>query len=54
MLEELRDTKVIEDRSLKSYTVHKYYFFGEVVFNDFTGLIETVKFSLVEDKKFDE
>lgn len=51
MLAELRDTKIIVD-SLKSYTVHKYYFFGEIKFNDLTGLVETVKFTLVKDNFF--
>ena len=51
MLEELRDTKIIEENN-KKYTVYKYYFFGEVVFNKITNLVETVKFTLVEDKKF--
>ena len=51
MLEELRDTKVIDDKN-KQYTIYKYYFFGEVIKNDFTELIDSVKFTLVEDKNF--
>lgn len=51
MLDELRSTKVINQDS-KSYTVYKYYFFGQIIFNDFTGKIETVKFTLVKDKNF--
>ncbi len=51
MLEELRDTKIIQDE-LKSYTVHKYYFFGEIHTNDRTGLIDSVKFTLINDYDF--
>ena len=53
MLEELRDTKVISDKN-KKYTVYKYYFFGEVFKNEYTDLIDSVRFTLVKDKKFDE
>lgn len=52
MLTELRDTHVIRD-SLKTYTVYKYYFYGEIRKNDFTGLIESVKFTLTKDNNFD-
>lgn len=51
MLDELRDTKaIIQDG--KNYMVYKYYFFGEVFTNEVTGLIETVKFTLIKDKNF--
>ena len=53
MLEELRDTKVISDKN-KKYTVYKYYFFGEVFKNEYTDLVDSVRFTLVKDKKFDE
>ena len=32
--------------------IYKYYFFGEISFNNDTGLVDTVKFTLVEDSKF--
>lgn len=51
MLEELRDTKVISQDN-KTYTVYKYYFIGENFINEETGLIETIKFTLVKDKNF--
>ena len=51
MLEELRTTKVI-DQENNSYTVYKYYFMGETFVNEESGLIETVKFTLVKDKNF--
>ena len=51
LLRDLRETKSIED-SLKKYTVYEYYFMGEVFTNETTGLIETVKFTLVKDKNF--
>lgn len=51
MLEELRDTKIIEENN-KQYTVYKYYFSGDIVFNEITNLIETVKFTLIEDGNF--
>lgn len=51
MLEELRDTKIIEEQG-KKYTVYKYYFSGDIGFNKITNLVETVKFTLIEDKNF--
>ena len=53
MLEELRDTKVIDDKN-KQYTIYKYYFFGEVFKNEYTDLVDSVRFTLVKDKNFDE
>lgn len=52
MLKEFRDTKIIPDDNGKMCTVYKYYFFGETIINDFTGLIETVKFTLIKDRNF--
>jgi len=51
MLDELRNTEIIMDDS-KDYMVYQYYFFGEVFVNETTGLVETVKFTLVKDNKF--
>lgn len=52
LLKELRDTKsIVLDN--KTYTVYKYYFTGEYKINEQTGLIDSVQFTLVEDKKFD-
>ena len=53
MLKELRDTKII-DFDGKTYSLYKYYFLGEVFINETTGLVETVKFTLVKDSKFGE
>ena len=53
LLEKLRDTKIISQDE-KTYTVYKYYFLGEVIINNSTGLVETVKFTLVKDTKFDD
>ena len=56
ILEELRDTKVsvIAEENNRPYTLYKYYFMGEVIFNEYTELVETVKFTLVQDKNFDK
>jgi hypothetical protein len=51
MLSELRESKVIYYDN-KAYTVYKYYFTGSIYMNEKTGLIETVKFTLMEDKNF--
>ena len=51
MLKELRNTDVITMDN-KVYTLYQYYFFGEVIENGKTGLVETVKFTLTKDKKF--
>ena len=51
MLKELRNTGIITMDN-KVYTLYQYYFFGEVIENENTGLVETVKFTLVKDNKF--
>jgi hypothetical protein len=51
MLAELRDSKVINYDN-KSYTIYKYYFEGSYEINETTGLIDSVKFKLIEDKNF--
>ena len=51
MLDELRATKEITING-KTYTVYKYYFFGQTIISSVTGKIETVKFTLLKDKNF--
>lgn len=51
MLAELRETKNLQE-VLKTYTVYQYYFFGEVIQNENTGLVETLKFKLIRDENF--
>ena len=51
ILENMRDTEVITNDG-KDHVVYKYYFLGEVYTNKSTDLVETVKFTLVEDEGF--
>ena len=51
ILENMRDTEHINNDG-KDYIVYKYYFFGQVLKNSKTHLVETVKFTLVKDAKF--
>lgn len=48
MLENLRETRLIESEG-KTYSINKYYFFGQVFTSPVTNLVETVKFTLVRD-----
>ena len=60
MLSELRNTKIVpENDTIKAqaeldriYTVYQYYFKGEVIMNEYTGLVETVKFTILQDTNF--
>lgn len=52
LLEEFRETKNF-DYENRTYTVYKYYFIGEKNINPDTGLIDSVRFTLVEDENFD-
>ena len=55
MINKLRENKIIYDDSLnKKFTVYKYYFMCKTFINGDTGLIETIKFTLIKDNKFDE
>ena len=59
MLAELKDTKLVPAEAKlaqaemdRQYTVYKYYFKCDVYINEFTDLVETLKFTLIEDKNF--
>ncbi len=51
VLTQMRASKVIEYEN-RTYTVYKYYFTGSYELNEETGLIETVKFTLLKDCNF--
>ena len=51
MLKKLRVDKIITLEG-KPYLIYQYYFFGQTFTNEETGLIETVKFTLVKDNNF--
>lgn len=51
VLAEMRESKVINYEN-RSYTIYRYYFTASYEVNQNTELIETVKFTLLEDKNF--
>ncbi len=53
LLEKFRETKNF-DYENRTYTVYEYYFTGTTHLNLDTGLIDYVRFTLVEDKNFDK
>ena len=51
LLSALNETKLVQYNN-SNYTLYKYYFTGEISTNDQTGMIDTVKFTLVTDEDF--
>jgi hypothetical protein len=51
LLSALRNSKVVTYDN-KDYTVYQYYFEGKCIINEKTGLVETVKFTLLQDNNF--
>lgn len=51
LLSALNETKLVQYNN-SNYTLYKYYFTGEISTNEQTGMIDTVKFTLVIDNNF--
>ncbi len=51
ILTELRETKIVKT-DMQTASVYQYYFIGQTFINEYTNLIETVKFTLIKDQNF--
>ncbi len=52
LLEKLNETKLVVHNN-SNYTLYRYYFEGEYEINDQSGLVDSIKFTLVCDTGFD-